>query len=372
MRALGVILAGGTSTKMGELATRRATAAMPVAGGYRAIDFALSSMSNSHVNKVAVFTQFNARSLNEHLNSSKWWDFGRKQGGLFVMNPTITTQNSNWYRGTSDAMMQNIGFLKKSHEPYVIIASGDGIYKLDYNKVLEYHIEKKADITIVTKDLPNWEDASRFGVVKTDDDGRIVSFEEKPVVAQTNLISTGIYVIRRRLLIQLLEETTSEGRYDFVQDILVRYRSVKRIYSYPMATYWSNVGTVDAYYQTNMDFLKKDVRDYFFKEYPNVYSKADDLPPAKFNHGAKVENSLVATGCIVNGEVYNSVLFKKVYVGNNCIIRNSIIMDDVYIGDNTWIENCIIESRDTLRSNSAYRGENGIRVVLEKNERYVL
>ena len=147
MRAVGLILAGGNSNKMRELTQKRAVAAMPVAGSYRAIDFALSNMSNSHIQKVAVLTQYNARSLNEHLNSSKWWDFGRKQGGLYVFTPTITADNGYWYRGTADAIHQNLDFLKKCHEPYVIIASGDAVYKMDYNKVLEYHIAKKADIS---------------------------------------------------------------------------------------------------------------------------------------------------------------------------------------------------------------------------------
>lgn len=143
MRAVGIILAGGNNHRMRELSQKRAIAAMPIAGGFRAIDFALSNMTNSSIQKVAVLTQYNARSLNEHLSSSKWWDFGRKQGGLFVFTPTTTADNSFWYRGTADAIAQNLDFLKKCHEPYVIIASGDGVYKLDYNKVLEYHIEKK-------------------------------------------------------------------------------------------------------------------------------------------------------------------------------------------------------------------------------------
>ena len=169
MRAVGLILAGGNSNKMRELTQKRAVAAMPVAGSYRAIDFALSNMSNSHIQKVAVLTQYNARSLNEHLNSSKWWDFGRKQGGLYVFTPTITADNGYWYRGTADAIHQNLDFLKKCHEPYVIIASGDAVYKMDYNKVLEYHIAKKADITVVCKELPPGEDASRFGTIKMND-----------------------------------------------------------------------------------------------------------------------------------------------------------------------------------------------------------
>lgn len=373
MRAIGIILAGGNSSRMKELSSKRAIAAMPIAGGYRSIDFALSNMSNSHVQKVAVFTQYNAKSLNEHLNSSKWWDFGRKQGGLYVFNPTITADNSFWYRGTADAMYQNLSFLKNSHEPYVIIASGDCVYKLDYNKVLEYHIAKKADITVVCKKLEDGEDASRFGVVKTHEDGRIVEFEEKPIVTSQDTVSTGIYIIRRRQLIELIEKSAVEERHDFVKDILIRYKNLKKIYAYNLDSYWSNIATVESYYKTNMDFLNKEIRDYFFREYPEVYSKIDDMPPAKYNKDSVVKNSLVSSGCIINGQVENSVLFKKVFVGNNCVIKNSIILNDVHIGDNTYIENCIVESRDTIRSNTRHVGENGeIKIVIEKNERYVL
>lgn len=373
MRAIGIVLAGGNSSKMRELSNKRAIAAMPIAGGYRSIDFVLSNMSNSHIQKVAVFTQYNAKSLNEHLNSSKWWDFGRKQGGLFVFTPTITVDNGFWYRGTADAIAQNLGFLKESHEPYVVIASGDGIYKLDYNKVLEFHISKKADITVVTKKLHEEDDASRFGVIKTDDEGRIQEFEEKPIVANANRVSTGVYVIRRRQLIELIEKAVQEERHDFVNDILIRHKNLKKIYSYNIDPYWSNIASVESYYKTNMDFLKKDIRDYFFKEYPDVYSKVQDLPPAKYNQGSSVQNSLVSSGCIINGDIKNSILFKQVYVGNNCKIKNSIILNDVYIGDNAYIENCIVESRDTIRANTSYVGEPGeIRIVVEKNERYVL
>ena len=201
--------------------------------------------------------------------------------------------NSWWYRGTADAMYQNISFLKKRHEPYVIISSGDCVYKLDFNKVLDYHIEKKADITVVCKDMDPNVDVSRFGVVRMNEDSRIVEFEEKPMVSQSNTISTGIYIVRRRQLIEMLERSADEGRWDFVTDILIRYKNMKRIYGYKMKEYWSNIASVDSYYQTNMDFLKPEVRNYFFKEYPDIYSKVDDLPPAKYNPGAVVKNSLV-------------------------------------------------------------------------------
>ena len=372
MKAIGIILAGGNKSRMQELSNKRAIAAMPIGGSYRSIDFSLSSMSNSHVQTVAVLTQYSARSLNEHLSSSKWWDFGRKQGGLYVFNPTVTADNSWWYRGTADAMYQNINFLKKRHEPYVIIASGDCVYKMDFNKVLDYHIAKKGDITVVCKDMAPGEDVSRFGVVRMDEDDRIVEFEEKPMVSTSNTISTGIYVMRRRQLIEMLERSAAEDRWDFVTDILIRYKNMKLIYGYKMQEYWSNIATVESYYQTNMDFLNPKVRNYFFREDPKICSKADDLPPAKYNSGANVRNSLIASGCIINSKVENSVLFKKVFVGKNCVIKNSVILNDVYIGDNAHIENCIVESRNTLKANTYYNGDNGIKVVSEKNERYVL
>lgn len=373
MKAIGIILAGGNNKLMKELTNTRAIAAMPIAGSYRSIDFTLSNMANSRIQKVAVITQYNARSLNEHLSSSKWWDFGRKQGGLFVFTPTLTYENNQWYRGTADAIAQNIDFLKTSHEPYVIIASGDCVYKMDMNKVLEYHIQKNADITIVTKDLGQVDDPSRFGVVSVDSSGLVTEFEEKPIVTSKTLVSTGIYVVRRRQLIEMIERAGAEGGYDLVKDIFIRYKGLKKIYAYQMDSYWSNITTVDSYFKTNMDFLDREIRQYFFNEYPQVASKIEDLPPAKYNVGSKVSNSLVASGCIINGEVTNSVLFKEVYVGNNCTIRNSIILNDVYIGDNTYIENCIVESHGTIRANSNYVGSpNDIKIIMEKNERYVL
>lgn len=372
MRAIGIVLAGGNNHRMKELSLKRAISAMPVAGSYRSIDFSLSNMTNSHIQKVAVFTQYNARSLNEHLSSSKWWDFGRKQGGLYVFTPTVTAENSFWYRGTADAIYQNLAFLKNSHEPYVVITSGDGIYKMDYNKVLEFHIERKADITVVCKDIDPSEDVERYGILRMNEESRIEDFEEKPVVAKSNTISCGIYVVRRRQLIELIEKCAEEDRHDFVRDILIRYKSLKRIFGYKIKDYWKNIATVEDYFRTNMDFLNPEIRDYFFHQYPDVYSKVDDLPPAKYNVGANVRNSLISSGCIVNGTVEDSIVFKKVFVGNNCFIKNSIILNDVYIGDNTHIENCIVESRDTIRANSYHKGEDGIKIVLEKNERYVL
>lgn len=363
MKAVGIILAGGNNNRMKQLSKKRAIPAMPVGGSFRCIDFTLSNMTNSHIQTVAVLTQYNARSLNEHLSSSKWWDFGRKQGGLFLFTPTVTAENSDWYRGTADAIYQNIDYLKKRHEPYVVIANGDCVYKMDYNDLLEYHIAKKADITVACMEMPPETDVGRYGVVRMNEDSRIVYFEEKPLMATSNTISTGIYVIRRRQLIEILEKTAEEGRFDFVADVIIRYKNVRRIFGYKMNNYWRNIASVDDYFRTNMDFLNPEVREYFFRQEPKVYSKVDDLPPAKYNVGSEVSNSLVSSGCIINGRVEDSVLFKKVFVGNNCVIRNAVILNDVYIGDNTHVENCIVESRVNLKANTYYCGEDGVMIV---------
>lgn len=235
---------------------------------------------------------------------------------------------------------------------------------------MEYHIEKKADITVVCRDMEGNTALERYGTIRMNEESRIEEFEEKPVVASSHTISCGIYIIRRRQLIELLEKCAEEDRYDFVKDILIRYKNLKRIFGYKIRDYWKNIASVEDYFNANMDFLKPDVRTYFFREYPAVYSKVDDLPPAKYNVGSDVRNSLISSGCIINGTIENSVVFKSAFIGNHCTIKNSIILNDVYIGDNTYIENCIVESRDTIPANSCYKGEDGIKIVIEKNMRY--
>ncbi len=357
MRALGIILAGGKNERLRELTHMRALAAMPIAGSYRAIDFSLSNMTNANIKKVAVVTQYNSRSLVEHLSSSKWWDFGRKHGGLYILTPYITHDNSLWYRGTADAIYQNLSYLKNSHEPYAIIAQGDGISKIDYNEVIQYHIDTQADITIVCKNLDPNQDLSRFGHVIINEKKRIIEFEEKPIDPASNLVSAGIYIIRRRLLIDLIEATAKEGRYDFVMDIIVRYRKQKKIMAYIHEGYWRSIAALDSYYKANMDFLDKDLREYFFKSRPSIMSKVEDEPPAKFNQGTKVSNSLCSSGCIVNGTLENSLLFRKVFVGKNTIIKNSIILNETYIGDHCRIENCIVDSKSTIADGSQFVGQ---------------
>lgn len=369
MRALGIILAGGKTERLGSLTGERALGAMPVAGSYRAIDFAISNMSNSGINKVAVITQYNSRSLIEHLSSSKWWDFGRKHGGLFVFTPYMTHENSPWYRGTADAIYQNIQYLKRSHEPYAIIAQGDGIAKVDFAKVLAQHIEKRADITIVCKEMPEGMDLRRFGVIGTNEEGRILDFEEKPIEPEGRVVSTGMYIIRRRLLIEMLEASAHEQRYDLVGDIIVRYRKQKKIFAYMFDGYWQSISELSAYYRTNMDFLKKDVRDSFLRQVPYIMSKVEDEPPAKFNYGSDVVNGLCSSGCIINGHVEQSMLFRKVFVGKDTVIKNSLILHGTYIGEGCYIENAIIDSRCNIKNGTVIQGSpDKIEIVKERLE----
>lgn len=370
MRSVGIILAGGSSTRMRELSNLRAIAAMPIAGSYRSIDFTLSNMTNSGIGKVAVITQFNARSLNLHLMSSKWWNFGRKKGGLYLFTPTITNGNNSWYRGTMDGILQNISWLRRCHEPYVVIAPGDGIYKLDYNKVIDYHISKNADVTVVCTTVN--EDPSRFGLVKTSSDNRIVSFQEKPKNPEGNHISCGVYVFRRRTLIDLIEKCALEDRYDLVYDIIISQIEDLKIYAYDLETYWSSISSVEDYYKTNMDFLKKEVRDFFFRKGAPVYTKPTDFPPAKYNYKSRVRNSIIATGCIVNGTVENSILFNDVYVGENTVIKNSIVLNENYIGNNVVLENCIVESHGGIADGNSYTANDEVRIVAERVNKYGL
>lgn len=371
MKAIGIILAGGSNSRMKKLTEKRALAAMPVGCSYRAIDFVLSNMTNSQIQTVAVLSQYNTRSLNEHLSSSKWWNFGRKQGGLFIFTPTVTPQNSWWYRGTADSMYQNLDFIKNHHEPYVVIASADGIYKMDFNKMLEFHINKGADITIACTKMPEEGEYSRFGVVHIDKDGLIKRFEEKPVVSESSMVSAGIYIIRRRRLIELLEKCNDEDRHNFVTGVITRYVGENKIYGYMMDGYWDSISSPESYYKINMDMLKPEVRKHFFDlNSPRIYSKVLDVPPTKYNENSHVVNSLVGSGSIVNSTVENSVLFKNVFVGNDCYIKNSIVLHGAYIGDNVHIENCIVEANETILSGSSIIGENGIKIVSEGHKRF--
>ena len=370
MKAVGIILAGGNNSRMQELSNKRAIAAMPVGGSFRSIDFALSNMSNSHVHTVAVLTQYSARSLNEHLSSSKWWDFGRKQGGLFVFTPFTSSEGSEWFRGTADSIYQNITYLKRSNEKYVVITSGDSIYKMDYREVLKYHEAKGADVTVVYQSMPG-KDLTKFGVLEVDADGRMVNLEEKPEQPKSDNASLGIYVISRELLIEKLEAVIPEGRYSLVQDIIIGMKDELKIYGYAYDGYWSSVGAgIAEYFATNMDFLNKDIRDTFTKKYPYIDTKPKDEPPAKFNAGASVTDAIVGSGTIFEGKVEHSVVFRKVRVEAGAVVRNSILMEGCVIGKNAVVENAILDKEVVVSEGQVVKGASSEEpVILKKGTR---
>ena len=365
MKALGIILAGGSSDRLGKLTWPRALAAVPVGGCYRSLDFTLSNMSNSGIKKVAVITQYNPRSLQDHLSSAKWWDLGRKQGGLFVYSPYLSNNNSMWYQGTADSMYKNIAFLLRSNEPYVVIGSGDSIYKMDYSDLITAHERTKADLTLVYRKHDG--DVSDYGVLEFDETGQLKDFEEKPLDPQTDNISMGIYVLHRTMLIKLLENTAAEGRYDFVKDILIRYRRKLKIMGYRYDGYWRAINSVKAYYEINMDFLNHDLRSLFTMKYPYIESKPKDEPPAKFNQDARVSNCIMGSGCIINGEISNSVLFRKVFTGENSQIRDSVIMEGSFIGNNCVVKYAILDKEVVLSDGQSVIGSPDEPIIIPKN-----
>ena len=346
MKSIGIILAGGNNNRIGRLSDKRAIAALPVAGSYRAIDFTLSNMSNSRVSKVAVLPQFNARSLNEHLSSSKWWDFGRKQGGLYVFTPTVTKNNNSWYQGTADALYQNIDFLKKSHEPYVIIATGDGVYKMDYGKVLEAHIAKNADITVVYTTLKDTDDdLTRFGVLKLDENERIVEFEEKPEHPKSNLASMGIYIFNWKLLRKTLlaDMKNADSSHDFGKDIIpALLNDEKKLCAYKYKGYWKDVGTIDSLWEANMDLLDKnnalDLNDPAWK----IYTEDTTVLPQYVGPTAEIERAFINQGCVINGKVKNSVLFTGARVGEGAQIIDSVLMPGVEVEEGAVVTRALV------------------------------
>ena len=260
-----------------------------------------------------------------------------------------------------------MSFLKKSNETHVVIASGDAVYKINYRNIIKEHIQNGSDITVVYKEIEN-KDLTKFGILQTDENGRITGFEEKPIEPIGNKASLGVYIISRTLLIELLEQVIPEGRYDIVKDIIIRFRRKLKIRGYKFEGYWSNIGGgIIDYYDTNMDFLKGDIRDIFVKEYPYIMTKSKDEPPVKYNQGANFVDSIAGGGSIINGTVDHSVLFRRVYVGENSVVRNSVIMEGCYIGNNCVVENAIFDKNVIISEGKHVIGKEGKPIVLKKN-----
>jgi len=367
--AIGIILTGGKKRQLKEMTAKRTSAAIPVGGKYRAIDFVLSSMVNSGITKVGVITQYNLHSLMDHLGSGKEWDLDRRHGGLYIFPPSLSGDNTGWYRGTAEAMYNNLTFLKRSEEDYVIIASGDCIYNMLFDDVLQYHIEKKADITVIYKEMDDLSqrELSMFGIMEVDSNGRIIDFQEKPLHPLSTKCSMGIYIVSRKLLMSLLEDCAAHGYYDFVMDVIIKRIETLRIFGYKFNGYWRSINSIESYYKCNMELLQPEIREeLFLQEDRKIFTKVKSEVPAKYNEEAEVRNSLIADGCIIEGVVENSVLFRGVTVGKNVIIRNSIIMQDTVIEDNVELNYVIVDKNVRITRGKSLKGEKTLPVIVGK------
>lgn len=364
MRILGLILAGGQSEALGSLVAKRASAALPVFGKYRAIDFTLSNMVNAGIKKVGVLTQYNPRSLMDHLGSGKEWDLDRKNGGLFLLQPYVSQEGYYWYKGTADAIFQNMTLLRRGEEDYVLIGSGDHIYKIDFSRVFEFHLSNDADITLLVKEFDDTYNLSQYGIVELSGN-RITSIEEKPQKPKTNIGFLGIYFINKYLLMELLYNYVTKGETDLLNIVMSQLNRLK-VCGYLFDGYWRNVKKgIAEYFRINMDGLKKEVREELFYKHGKIYTKLKDLPPPKIGSTAIVRNSIVSDGCIVNGSVENSILFRGVYVKAGAIIENSVVMQDTVIEEGAIVKNAVLDKEVLIRQEAKLIGRDSI-AVLEK------
>jgi glucose-1-phosphate adenylyltransferase len=365
---LGIIITGGNNLKMKDLTAKRSVSATAYGGRYRAIDFVLSNMINSGINKVGVVTQYSYRSLMDHLGSGKEWDLDRRMGGLFLFPPYLAGEGSGWYRGSADGMYHNISFLKRSNEEYVLITTGNCIYKMIYEMLLEKHKETEADITVCTRDMSdiNPEELKHFGIVTIGEDDRITEMFEKPMNPKGNMASIGVYLLKRTLLMDLLEESASQGLYDFVRDIIIKKIDQLNIKACIFDGYWRSLSSIPMFYQANMELLKPEVRKELFVDNGKVFTKVKDETPAKYNEEAEVSNSIIADGCIIEGTVVNSVLFRGVKVGRGTVIRDCIIMQDTKVQDNVSLNNVILDKEVLVTEGKVLKGEDTYPFVVGK------
>ncbi len=364
MKVLGLILAGGAGENLGPLVSKRASAALPVFGKYRAIDFTLSNMVNAGVRKVGVMTQYNPRSLMDHLGSGKEWDLDRKNGGLFILQPYVSAEGQYWYKGTADAIFQNMTLLRRGEEDYVLIGSGDHIYKIDFTEVFDFHFATDADITLLVKELDESYDLTRYGIVEMSGH-RITHIEEKPAKPKGNLAFLGVYFMNKHLLMELLYAYVTKGENDLLNIIISELGRLK-VNGYLFKGYWRNVKKgIDEYFRINMDGLKKEIRDELFYKHGKVYTKLKDLPPPKIASTAVVKNCIISDGCIVNGYVENSVLFRGVVVKAGAVVQNSVVMQDSIIEEGAVVRNAILDKEVLIRQEVKLVGQEKL-AVLEK------
>jgi glucose-1-phosphate adenylyltransferase len=348
MKVKAVILAGGEGTRLATLTTKRAKPAVPFAGKYRIIDFTLSNCVNSNIFDVLILTQYRPHSLNDHIERGRPWDLDRSfTGGVQVLQPYKGRLDTDWYQGTADAVTQNINFVRRGRPDYVLILSGDHIYEMDYDVLINYHRDKGADATICTISVP-LDEASRYGILDVDDDYKVTSFVEKPQNPPSNIASMGVYVFTYSALERLLREDheNPESSKDFGKDIIPRMvRENMGVYAYPYGGYWIDVGTIDAYWEAHMDLLQSPPSLNLNDRTWVIHTKSEERPPVHIAVGATVSNSMITHGCVIaeNAIVERSILSPGVFVGPGAVIRESIILNDTYIEANAVVERCILD-----------------------------
>ncbi|MGX1899737.1 glucose-1-phosphate adenylyltransferase [Thermolongibacillus altinsuensis] len=343
-KCVAMLLAGGKGSRLNSLTKNLAKPAVPFGGKYRIIDFTLSNCTNSGIDTVGVLTQYQPLELNTYIGIGSAWDLDRKNGGVTVLPPYAESSEVRWYKGTANAIYQHLNYLKQYDPEYVLILSGDHIYKMNYSEMLEYHIEKKADVTISVIEVP-WEEASRFGIMNTNEEMEIIEFEEKPVHPKNNLASMGIYIFKWSILKEFLEidNCNPESSHDFGKDVIpLLIEKKKRLVAYPFKGYWKDVGTVKSLWEANMDLLVEEPSLDLFDHFWRIYSVNPNEPPQYIAPSADVKESLVNEGCIIEGKVEKSVLFQGVYIGQETTIKHSVIMPNTVIGENVYLEKVIV------------------------------
>jgi len=341
---IAMILAGGQGSRLLDLTKAVAKPAVYFGGKYRIIDFALSNCTNSGIDTVGVLTQYQPLVLNSHIGIGATWDLDRKNGGVSLLPPYMSEKGGEWYKGTANAIYQNINYINVYEPDYVLILSGDHIYKMDYSKMLDFHIENKADATIAVLEVP-WEEASRFGIMNTNQDHSIYKFDEKPEEPKSNLASMGIYIFNWKTLEKYLisDEQDPTSSNDFGKNVIpTMLNDGLRMMAYPFEGYWKDVGTVESLWEANMDLLKPDCPLDMYDKSWKIYSVNPVRPPHYVSKNATIKNSIVGEGCLIQGEVYNSVLFPGVVVEENSIIKDSVIMPRVKIEKDCVITRSII------------------------------
>jgi len=368
-KIIALILAGGQGSRLKLLTKNVAKPAVAFGGKYRIIDFALSNCSNSGIDTVGVLTQYKPQQLNFHIGIGAPWDLDRVHGGVQMLPPYQTEIGGDWYKGTANAVYQNLRFCDEYNPDYILILSGDHIYKMDYSEMLDYHIKKESDATIAVIKVPILE-ASRFGIMNTNENNEIIEFEEKPEKPKNDLASMGVYIFNYQKLRKYLTEDAKNPKsdYDFGKNIIPEMLGDgNKMFAYIFKSYWKDVGTVESLWEANMDLLDQDVRYNLLDPKWPIYSQIAIRPPQFVGKNAYIENAVISEGCVINGMVTNSVIFSGVTVDENAKVMNSIIMSDCSIGKNVIIDKAILSSGVTVKPNTIIGNSKDI-ALIDENE----